>query len=97
MIKFRRTGRNGELTVDSQAPVGGLSKGGYTQLTLTLDLFVGGHRNFDEVAKKAQIRTAFRGCVQKVRALFVMCKCFTRNCVRIKDKVGTYRLLQVRH
>ena len=66
VVKFKRTGRNGEMTVDNQAPVSGISKGGYTQLTLTLDLFVGGHRNFDEVAKKAQVRTAFRGCIQKV-------------------------------
>ena len=65
-MRVSRTGRDGYLQLDNQAAVEGMSKGAYTQLTLTLDLFVGGHRNFDEVAKKADIHKAFKGCIQKV-------------------------------
>ena len=47
-----------------------MSNGAYTQLTLTLDLFIGGHRNFDEVAKSANVKEPFKGCVQKVGVRF---------------------------
>ena len=69
VVRISRTGRDGYLQLDNQAAVEGMSKGAYTQLTLTLDLFVGGHRNFDEVAKNANIRKAFKGCIQKVSLL----------------------------
>lgn len=65
-VRFSRTGRNGFLKVDSQRLVEGMASGAFTQLTLTLDLFIGGHRNFDEVAKAAQVTKSFRGCIQKV-------------------------------
>ena len=48
-----------------------MSNGAYTQLTLTLDLFIGGHRNFDEVAKSANVKEPFKGCVQKVSFRFL--------------------------
>ena len=48
-----------------------MSNGAYTQLTLTLDLFIGGHRNFDEVAKSANVKEPFKGCVQKVGVRFL--------------------------
>ena len=54
------------MQIDNQAAVEGLSKGAYTQLTLTLDLFIGGHRNFDEIAKNANLYKSFKGCIQKV-------------------------------
>lgn len=66
VVRVSRTGRDGYLQLDHQAAVEGMSKGAYTQLTLTLDLFIGGHRNFDEVAKNANIQKAFKGCIQKV-------------------------------
>jgi pikachurin len=66
VIWFWRTGRKGFLKVDKQPLVEGMSSGAFTQLTLTLDLFIGGHRNFDEVAKAAWISTSFSGCIQKV-------------------------------
>ena len=66
--KVMRQGRDGKLKVDDQKEVHGMSKGAYTQLTLSLDLFVGGHRNFDEVAKSADVKVPFKGCVQKVSA-----------------------------
>ena len=68
VIRFSRTGRDGWLQIDNQVAVEGMSKGAYTQLTLTLDLFVGGHRNFDEVNKAVAMRKAFKGCLQKVMA-----------------------------
>ena len=61
-----RTGRTGHLYVDDDEVTEGMSQGAFTQLTLTLDMFVGGHRNFDEVAKKADISSPFSGCIQKV-------------------------------
>jgi len=47
--------------------VEGMAQGAFTQLTLTLDLFIGGHRNFDEMAKLAHVSKSFRGCIQTVR------------------------------
>ena len=66
-VKVTRTGRDGRMKVDNQQEVIGMAKGAYTQLTLTLDLFVGGHRNFDEIAKTANVRDSLKGCVQKVK------------------------------
>ena len=65
---LRRTGRRGSLQVDDQPVVTGQSRGSFTQLTLALDLFVGGHRNFDETAALADVHDSFRGCIQKVNA-----------------------------
>ena len=65
-VRFARTGRDGWLQVDNQIAVHGVAKGGFTQLTLNLDLFVGGHRNFDEVSRSVGIIESFQGCVQKV-------------------------------
>ena len=65
MARFSRNGRDGLLQLDSHEAVQGMSKGAYTQLTLTLDLFIGGHRNFDEVARSAGIDKSFKGCIQK--------------------------------
>jgi Laminin G domain len=64
-VHISRTGRNGLLRVDDQPEVKGSSSGSFTQLTLTLDLFVGGHRNFDEVPRYVQVRRGLRGCIQK--------------------------------
>ena len=66
VVRVSRTGRDGYMQIDNQAAVEGLAKGAYTQLTLTLDLFIGGHRNFDEIAKNANLHKSFKGCIQKV-------------------------------
>jgi len=66
VVRFSRTGRDGWLQIDNQVAVDGMAKGAYTQLTLTLDLFIGGHRNFDEVNKGIGMHKAFKGCLQKV-------------------------------
>ena len=65
-VRLSRTGRDGTIQVDKEAAIHGMSKGGFTQLTLTLDLFIGGHRNFDEVAQNANADQSFKGCIQKV-------------------------------
>ena len=67
-VRFTRQGRRGRLQVDDQPVELGASKGAFTQLTLSLDLFVGGHRNFDEVARLASVDRGFHGCIQKVRS-----------------------------
>ena len=73
-VRFTRQGRRGRVQVDDQPVVLGVSKGAFTQLTLSLDLFVGGHRNFDEVARLANVDRGFHGCVQKVLwACYLQC------------------------
>jgi len=69
-VRFTRQGRRSRLQVDDQPVVLGTSSGGFTQLTLSLDLFLGGHRNFDELAKLAGVQQGFHGCIQKVYATY---------------------------
>lgn len=65
-VRLTRTGRQGTLNVDGGPTMEGLSLGPFTQLTLNLDLFIGGHRNFDETAKSADVDRSFTGCIQEV-------------------------------
>ena len=65
-VRMTRTGRYGTLKVDDGPPVEGRSQGSFTQLTLSLDLFIGGHRNYDETAKSADVDRSFTGCIQQV-------------------------------
>ncbi|XP_013414404.1 pikachurin [Lingula anatina] len=65
-VKISRTGRDGVLEVNEQPAVQGLSQGAYTQLTLLQDLFIGGHRNYDDTSKYAKVKQSFQGCIQKV-------------------------------
>ena len=65
-IRISRSGRSGLLRVDDQPEVRGVASGSYTQLTLALDLFIGGHRNFDEVPRVVQVKSGLKGCIQKV-------------------------------
>ena len=65
-IKLSRTGLEGILEIDDKVVAVGQSQGAFTQLTLTQNLFIGGHRNFDETAKLANISQSFDGCIQKV-------------------------------
>jgi len=67
-VTLSRTGRHGSLLVDDHQVATGQSRGSFTQLTLALGFFVGGHRNFDETAAMADIHKSFRGCIQKVSA-----------------------------
>ena len=66
LVRVFRTGKSGILNVDDQSPIEGYSKGGYVQLTLMQDLYVGGHRNYDETSGYLEVEQSFVGCVQKV-------------------------------
>lgn len=65
-VKISRTGLEGILEIDYKVAAIGQSQGAFTQLTLTQSLFIGGHRNFDETSKLANISESFDGCIQKI-------------------------------
>lgn len=62
-----RTGRLAILSVDNQLSVEVLSPGAFTQLSLPQNLYLGGVPNFGIVSPKVKVRTAFIGCIQRVR------------------------------
>ncbi|KAL4236805.1 hypothetical protein ACF0H5_005192 [Mactra antiquata] len=65
-IKISRTGMEGILEIDDRTVAIGQSQGAFTQLTVTQNLYIGGHRNFDETSKQANVTYAFEGCIQKL-------------------------------
>ncbi|KAH3696364.1 hypothetical protein DPMN_083828, partial [Dreissena polymorpha] len=65
-VKISRTGMEGVMEVDDDERVIGLSQGAFTQLTVTQNMFIGGHRNFDETSKQANVTKSFVGCIQKL-------------------------------
>ncbi|KAK3091994.1 hypothetical protein FSP39_024318 [Pinctada imbricata] len=65
-VQVSRTGMQGVMEIDKQHRVEGLSQGAFTQLTLTQDLLIGGHHNFDETSKLANLTSSFRGCIQSI-------------------------------
>ena len=65
-IKLSRTGMEGVLEIDDTVAAIGQSQGAFTQLTVTQNMFVGGHRNFDETSRMANVTQSFDGCIQKV-------------------------------
>lgn len=66
-VKISRTGMEGVLEIDNEVVAIGQSLGAFTQLTVTQSMFIGGHRNFDETSKLANVSVAFDGCIQKFR------------------------------
>ena len=88
IVRFTRQGRRGRLQVDDQPIVIGASNGAFTQLTLSLDLFIGGHRNYDEVARLANVERGFQGCIQKVNGhtqfLAERYNCIAKSSLRLK-------------
>ncbi|XP_046330214.1 pikachurin-like [Haliotis rufescens] len=66
VARASRTGLQGILEVDDQPRSEGEAEGAYTQLTLLEGLFIGGHRNYDEVSKYHNMTNSFVGCIQKV-------------------------------
>ncbi|KAJ3637703.1 hypothetical protein MTP99_001141 [Tenebrio molitor] len=66
-VRVSRTGRLAILSVDNQLPSEVLSPGAFTQLSLPLNLYLGGVPNFGIVSPQVRVRTAFVGCVQMVR------------------------------
>ncbi|XP_053394807.1 pikachurin-like [Mercenaria mercenaria] len=65
-VKVSRTGMEGILEIDDQVAAIGQSQGAFTQLTVTQSMYVGGHRNFDETSKLANVSQSFDGCIQKL-------------------------------
>ncbi|XP_015907469.1 pikachurin [Parasteatoda tepidariorum] len=61
-----RTGRDGILEVDEQPKVEGTSPGAFTQLSLPLNMYIGGVHDARDVARKAFITESFTGCIQRV-------------------------------
>ena len=56
----------GALQVDDQPEVGGYSVGAFTQLSLPLNLFIGGVSDMKDVSRDASLTQSFSGCVQRV-------------------------------
>lgn len=65
-IYASRTAMMGALQVDEQPEVGGYSAGAFTQLSLPLNLFIGGVADMKDVSRDAGIAQSFSGCVQRV-------------------------------
>ncbi|VDI80814.1 Hypothetical predicted protein [Mytilus galloprovincialis] len=65
-VKVTRTGLQGIMEIDNQLRVEGNAEGGFTQLTLLQDLYIGGHENFDQISKLANLTSSYTGCIQKV-------------------------------
>ncbi|XP_074640469.1 pikachurin-like isoform X2 [Tubulanus polymorphus] len=63
---LKRTGSYGEMRINNGGKVTGLSQGPYRQLTLKLNMYIGGHRNYDEVSHHLGMEKSFEGCIQKV-------------------------------
>ncbi|CAD5125298.1 DgyrCDS13543 [Dimorphilus gyrociliatus] len=65
-VKLHRRLKLGSMELDNDLRTIGYSKGDYSMLTLQLDLFIGGHRDFYEVSPLAGVDVSFVGCIQKV-------------------------------
>ena len=81
-VRVSRTGLQGVMEIDDQPPVEGLAQGAFTQLTLTQDLFIGGHYSFDETSSVANLSSSFYGCIQKVS--------FTQKALRLFSIIFDY-------
>ncbi|GFR15204.1 pikachurin [Trichonephila clavata] len=68
-VFISRTGRDGILEVDNQPKVEGISPGAFTQLSLPLNMYIGGVHDARDVARKASITESFTGCIQKVTGI----------------------------
>ncbi|KAK9877461.1 hypothetical protein WA026_018570 [Henosepilachna vigintioctopunctata] len=63
-VHVSRTGRLAILFVDNQPHVETTSPGAFTQLSLPLNLYIGGVANFAAVSPSVRVRSSFVGCVQ---------------------------------
>ena len=61
-----RTAMMGVLQVDDQPEVGGYSVGAFTQLSLPLNMFIGGVSDMKDVSRDAGLTQSLVGCVQRV-------------------------------
>ncbi|CAN8004386.1 unnamed protein product, partial [Ixodes hexagonus] len=65
-VRASRTGRLGSLSVDEQPRVEAHSPGAFTQLSLPLNLYLGGVPDPGETASGAAVLQSFVGCVQRL-------------------------------
>lgn len=65
-VIISRTGREGTLQVNDQPPAKGTSPGAFTQLSLALNLFIGGVSDMKDVQRNVFVTNSFSGCIQKV-------------------------------
>lgn len=66
-LRLTRTGRHAYLQVDRFPPAQILSPGPFTQLSLSLSLYLGGVPDYNIVSPKVKVKTSFIGCIQKVK------------------------------
>ncbi|KAI1290249.1 Pikachurin [Halotydeus destructor] len=61
-----RTSRLGTLLVDDQPEVGGYALGAFNQLSLPLNLFVGGVSDIQYVSRDSGLTSSFQGCIETI-------------------------------
>nr|XP_055043671.1 basement membrane-specific heparan sulfate proteoglycan core protein isoform X19 [Misgurnus anguillicaudatus] len=65
-VELHRNLTHGSLVVDGEHPVNGSSQGKFKGLDLNEELFVGGYPNYSLIAKTAEIKTGFVGCIKQL-------------------------------
>ncbi|KAL7864275.1 hypothetical protein AOLI_G00156950 [Acnodon oligacanthus] len=65
-VQLHRNGTQGSLIVDQEAPINGSSQGKFQGLDLNEELFVGGYPNYSMIAKTAELKTGFVGCISQL-------------------------------
>ncbi|XP_076839971.1 basement membrane-specific heparan sulfate proteoglycan core protein isoform X4 [Brachyhypopomus gauderio] len=65
-VQLWRNGTQGSLVVDGEAPINGSSQGRFQGLDLNEELFVGGYPNYSRIAKTAELKTGFVGCISQL-------------------------------
>lgn len=81
-LRVSRTGRLAVLQVDKRPPSQVLAPGAFTQLSLPLNLYIGGVPNFDMVSPKVKVRTSFIGCIQKVNVTESVILCIVEGWIQ---------------
>ncbi|XP_067302205.1 basement membrane-specific heparan sulfate proteoglycan core protein isoform X7 [Pseudorasbora parva] len=65
-VQLYRNQTQGSLIVDGEAPINGTSQGKFKGLDLNEELFVGGYPNYSMLAKTADLKTGFVGCIKQL-------------------------------
>ncbi|XP_060793461.1 basement membrane-specific heparan sulfate proteoglycan core protein isoform X3 [Neoarius graeffei] len=65
-VQLYRNGTQGSIIVDDEAPINGTSQGKFQGLDLNEELFVGGYPNYSMIAKTAELKSGFVGCISQL-------------------------------
>ncbi|XP_053339071.1 basement membrane-specific heparan sulfate proteoglycan core protein isoform X5 [Clarias gariepinus] len=65
-VQLYRNGTQGSIIVDDKAPIYGTSQGKFQGLDLNEELFVGGYPNYSMIAKTAELKSGFVGCISQL-------------------------------